>query len=127
MFNIYYYYFRCPWQPNVICSGGGTADRCIRIWNSNNGSLMNTVDTKSQVCSLVFAPEYKELVSAHGYAHNQVTIWKYPTMVSIGFLFNKSYIFINNSILSYRPKLLNCLDTPKESYICQFPLMQLLS
>lgn len=42
---------------------------------------MNTVDTKSQVCSLVWANEYKELVSAHGYANNEVTIWKYPTMV----------------------------------------------
>jgi len=71
----------CPWQPNVLASGGGTADRTIRIWNSNNGTLMNTVDTKSQVCSLVWANEYKELVSAHGYANNEVTIWKYPTMV----------------------------------------------
>ena len=42
---------------------------------------MNTIDTKSQVCSLVWANEYKELVSAHGYANNEVTIWKYPTMV----------------------------------------------
>ena len=76
-----YFSQRCPWQPNILASGGGTADRTIRIWNCNNGTLMNTVDTKSQVCSLVWANEYKELVSAHGYANNEVTIWKYPTMV----------------------------------------------
>jgi len=34
-----------------------------------------------KVCSLVWAPEYKELVSAHGYANNEVIIWKYPGMV----------------------------------------------
>jgi len=70
----------CPWQGSILASGGGTADRCIRIWNSSNGSLLNTVDTKSQVCSLVWAPEYKELVSAHGYANNEISIWKYPSM-----------------------------------------------
>ena len=69
---------------SILASGGGTADRCIRIWNSSNGSLLNTVDTKSQVCSLVWAPEYKELVSAHGYANNEISIWKYPSMVSKG-------------------------------------------
>jgi len=70
----------CPWQPNILASGGGTADRCIRLWNGSNGTLLNTIDTKSQVCSLLWASQYKELVSAHGYAHNGVTIWKYPSM-----------------------------------------------
>ena len=42
---------------------------------------MNTVDTKSQVCSLLWSNEYKEIVSAHGFANNEVTIWKYPSMV----------------------------------------------
>jgi len=70
----------CPWQPNILASGGGTADRTIRIWNASNGSLVNTVDTKSQVCSLLWASEYKELISSHGYANNEVVIWRYPQM-----------------------------------------------
>ena len=74
--------FSCCFSGSILASGGGTADRCIRIWNSSSGSLLNTVDTKSQVCSLVWAPEYKELVSAHGYANNEISIWKYPSMVS---------------------------------------------
>lgn len=71
----------CPWQPNVLATGGGTADRCIKFWNINSGTCTNSVDTKSQVCSLLFSKEYKELISAHGYANNQLTIWKYPSMV----------------------------------------------
>lgn len=31
----------------------------------------------------MFAPNYKELVSAHGYAHNNVVIWKYPTLTKV--------------------------------------------
>ncbi|XP_065362072.1 cell division cycle protein 20 homolog [Calliphora vicina] len=71
----------CPWQPNVLASGGGTADRCIKFWNVNNGSLINSVDSKSQVCALLWSRNFKELISAHGFANNQLTIWKYPSMV----------------------------------------------
>uniref|UniRef100_UPI003AAAD3DC cell division cycle protein 20 homolog n=1 Tax=Centroberyx gerrardi TaxID=166262 RepID=UPI003AAAD3DC len=70
----------CPWQPHILASGGGTSDRHIRIWNVNSGSCISSLDTQSQISSLVFAPNYKELVSAHGYAHNNVVIWKYPSL-----------------------------------------------
>lgn len=46
----------CPWQPHVLASGGGTADRCIRFWNCNSGVLLNTVDTRSQVCQFLLLP-----------------------------------------------------------------------
>lgn len=39
----------CPWQSNLLASGGGTADRRIRFWNCNNGVCLKDVDTKSQV------------------------------------------------------------------------------
>lgn len=71
----------CPWQANVLATGGGTADRCIKFWNVSNGTCTSSVDTKSQVCSLLFSNHYKELISAHGYANNQLTVWKYPSMV----------------------------------------------
>lgn len=70
----------CPWQPNVLASGGGTADRHIRFWNANTGSCLSSVDTNSQVCALLWSKEYKELVSGHGFSQNQLTIWKYPAM-----------------------------------------------
>ncbi|XP_031636529.1 cell division cycle protein 20 homolog isoform X3 [Contarinia nasturtii] len=70
----------CPWQPNVLASGGGTADRCIKFWNVNNGTLIDSIDSKSQVCSLLWSKTYKEIISAHGFANNQLTIWKYPSM-----------------------------------------------
>ncbi|XP_057318779.1 cell division cycle protein 20 homolog [Microplitis mediator] len=73
----------CPWQTNVLASGGGTADRTIRFWNCNNGTCLNTIDTKSQVCSLLWSTTYKEIVSGHGYAQNQLTIWKYPSMTKV--------------------------------------------
>lgn len=39
----------CPWQPHLLASGGGTADRHIRFWNCSTGQCVDSVDTKSQV------------------------------------------------------------------------------
>eukprot|EP00112_Aurelia_sp_Birch-Aquarium-sp1_P016111 Seg3620.2 transcript_id=Seg3620.2/GoldUCD/mRNA.D3Y31 product="Cell division cycle protein 20" protein_id=Seg3620.2/GoldUCD/D3Y31 len=70
----------CPWQVSTLATGGGSADRCIRFWNVNTGNCLNSVDTKSQVCGIVWSKRYKELVSGHGYSQNQLTVWKYPSM-----------------------------------------------
>lgn len=39
----------CPWQPSLLASGGGTADRKIRFWNANTGTCISDIDTQSQV------------------------------------------------------------------------------
>ncbi|XP_063048683.1 cell division cycle protein 20 homolog [Engraulis encrasicolus] len=73
----------CPWQANVLASGGGTSDRHIRIWNVNSGSCISSLDTHSQISSLMFVPNYKELVSSHGFAHDNIIIWKYPSLSKV--------------------------------------------
>ncbi|XP_054707821.1 cell division cycle protein 20 homolog [Uloborus diversus] len=73
----------CPWQPNILASGGGTADRHIRFWNCNLGSCLNSIDAKSQVCSILWSKEYKEIISGHGFANNELIIWKYPSMTKV--------------------------------------------
>eukprot|EP01134_Creolimax_fragrantissima_P007897 CFRG7897T1 len=73
----------CPWQPKLLASGGGTADRHIRFWNSATGVQTNSIDTKSQVCSLLWSKTHKELVSSHGFSQNQLCIWKYPSLVKV--------------------------------------------
>ena len=70
----------CPWQQNLLASGGGTADRTIRFWNSKTGACLNSVDTKSQVCALQWSKHTKELVSSHGFSQNQLIVWSYPTV-----------------------------------------------
>ncbi len=33
-----------------------------------------------QVCALLWSKDYRELVSSHGFAHYQLTLWKYPSL-----------------------------------------------
>ncbi|XP_028937516.1 cell division cycle protein 20 homolog [Ornithorhynchus anatinus] len=73
----------CPWQSNVLATGGGTSDRHIRIWNVCSGACLSAVDAHSQVCSILWSSHYKELISGHGFAQNQLVIWKYPTMTKV--------------------------------------------
>lgn len=72
-----------PWKPNLLATGGGTADRHIKIWNVNNGSCLYSVDAKSQVCAILWSKEYQELISAHGYSKNELIVWKYPGVTKI--------------------------------------------
>jgi cell division cycle 20, cofactor of APC complex len=72
-----------PHERRLLATGGGTADRCIKFWNSQTGALLNSIDTGSQVCALLWNPFEKEILSGHGYARNQICLWKYPSMAKI--------------------------------------------
>ncbi|XP_042011551.1 protein FIZZY-RELATED 3-like [Salvia splendens] len=75
-----------PHQNGLLASGGGTADRCIRFWNTTSGNQLNSVDTGSQVCNLAWSKNVNEIVSTHGYSQNQIMVWKYPTMSKVATL-----------------------------------------
>ncbi len=69
-----------PWKRGVLASGGGKKDHSIKFWNTENGTLINSYDTGSQVCQLIWNKYEKELISSHGYSKNQISIWSYPKM-----------------------------------------------
>jgi cell division cycle 20-like protein 1, cofactor of APC complex len=104
------------WSPHhhgLLVSGGGTADRCIRFWNTLTGQPMQCVDTGkicimtnfigqrmngisnwlsgSQVCNLAWSKHSSELVSTHGYSQNQILVWKYPSLTQVAKLTGHSY------------------------------------
>ncbi|KAH3743454.1 anaphase promoting complex protein [Pelomyxa schiedti] len=74
----------CPWEPNILATGGGYADKCIRIWNTSTGSCLQCITTNSQVTSIMWSVEYQELISSHGAPDCQLSLWKYPTMEKVG-------------------------------------------
>ncbi|KAI1317252.1 ubiquitin-protein transferase activating protein [Mortierella claussenii] len=70
----------CPWQNNLLASGGGTYDKQIHFWNTTTGARVNTLNTGSQVTSIVWSTEYKEFMSSHGYPDNNISVYGYPSM-----------------------------------------------
>ncbi|MCQ2819706.1 MAG: hypothetical protein MJ252_20770 [archaeon] len=80
-----------PHQNHILVSGGGTADRTIRFWNTSTLTQINKVDTGSQVCNLVFSKTVNELVSTHGFSLNQIIVWKADQMTKIATLTGHTY------------------------------------
>ena len=71
----------CPWQLNLLATGGGSYDRHIHFWNTTTGARVNSIDTGSQVTSLRWSNHYREIVSSSGFPDNSLSIWSYPTLV----------------------------------------------
>jgi len=61
----------CPFQRNLLASGGG------------NGARLNSVETGSQVCALLWNKNEYELFSSHGFSENPLILWKYPSMAKM--------------------------------------------
>ncbi|KAK1274511.1 Protein FIZZY-RELATED 1 [Acorus gramineus] len=81
----------CPFECNTLASGGGTADRCIKIWNAQTGQCNVSIDSEAQslfmflqVCGLEWNRHRKEILSGHGYGRNNLCLRKYPSMSKIG-------------------------------------------
>ncbi|KAG2193775.1 hypothetical protein INT47_006057 [Mucor saturninus] len=83
------------WSPHkrgVLVSGGGTADKTIKFWNTITGSLTSSHDTGSQVCNIGWSKKSDDIVSTHGYSSNAVTssnqviVWKADQMQKIATL-----------------------------------------
>ena len=66
-----------PHQRGLLASGGGTADRSIRFWNTRENVSLQCMDTGSQVCNLAWSKNVNEIVSTHGGRQNEVAIWRY--------------------------------------------------
>lgn len=73
----------CPWQSKFLATGGGSHDRTIRFWDTTNGTNLHSVDSGSQVTSIVFSKDSRELVTSHGFAENQLIFWRYPSMTKV--------------------------------------------
>ncbi|KAK3183311.1 hypothetical protein Dsin_030597 [Dipteronia sinensis] len=72
----------CPHQFNVLASGGGTKDGCIKIWNAQKGKCLHSI------CGLEWNRHHKEILSGHGFSvsgdDNKLCLWEYPSMTKIG-------------------------------------------
>ncbi|KAA8533941.1 hypothetical protein F0562_031458 [Nyssa sinensis] len=78
----------CPYHSDVLASGGGTLDGCIKIWNIQKGLCINSIDTQAQVCGLEWNRHHKEILSGHGFSRgnhgNHLCLWRYPSMSKVG-------------------------------------------
>jgi cell division cycle protein 20 (cofactor of APC complex) len=73
----------CPWNLNLLATGGGTSDKHVHFWNTTTTARLHSIYTGSQVSSIVWSTQYKELVTSHGLPNNQLSVWEYPTLKKV--------------------------------------------
>ncbi|XP_009988788.1 PREDICTED: cell division cycle protein 20 homolog B [Tauraco erythrolophus] len=77
----------CPWQSEVLATGGGMKDGILRVWDINREKIIQSAATDSQICSLLWLPKTSELMTGQGLPGNQVKIWKYPVLINASELY----------------------------------------
>ncbi|KAI8897392.1 WD40-repeat-containing domain protein [Globomyces pollinis-pini] len=70
----------CPWQPDMIATGGGTDDERLLFHDTNTGKLLKSTHTGNQICGIVWSKHYKELLTAHQGIEGHLRIWNFPKM-----------------------------------------------
>ncbi|CAI4062076.1 hypothetical protein SKDZ_07G2510 [Saccharomyces kudriavzevii ZP591] len=82
------------WSPHkrgILATGGGTADRKLKIWNVNTSTKMSDIDSGSQICNMVWSKNTNELVTSHGYSKYNLTLWDCSSMDPIAILKGHSF------------------------------------
>ncbi|KAF7683236.1 Fizzy-related like protein [Astathelohania contejeani] len=63
-----------PTNPRLLLSGGGTADKTIKMWDTGlSEPLLRSIDSGSQVCGLHWCKD-NQVISTHGYSQNDARI-----------------------------------------------------
>lgn len=93
----------CPYQHNLLATGGGSSDKNIHFWNSANGARINTIETHLQISSLNWGYSNGtglEIVATHGFPTNNISLFNYPTLQKTGEIHQAHDFRILNGCLS---------------------------
>lgn len=80
-----------PHRQGILATGGGTADRTLKLWNVNTSSKLNDVDTGSQVCNMIWSTNTDEIVTSHGYSKYNLTVWDSQSLEPLAVLKGHSF------------------------------------
>ena len=97
------------WSPHAhgqLVSGGGTADKTIRFWDTNTLSSLGKINVGSQVCGLHWSSLANEIVSTHGFSQNHVKIWDAKTRGCVAVLCGHTSRILNFAVSPDERKIL---------------------
>lgn len=101
----------CPWSKSLLATGGGSKDRSIKFWHVNTGTLVNQIQTKGQVTSLIWSKRYKQLIATFGFGDTEeptlLTMYDFPSL--------KPLLKVTSPVPI---RALSAVSCPSESSIC---------
>jgi len=73
----------CPWKSHLIATGSGKADGTVKTWDVHSGRITESVETCSQVSSVIWHEDKKLLLASHD---EMISAWKLPGFRKAGTL-----------------------------------------
>lgn len=70
----------CPWNHNLLATGGGKDDKKINFWRINTRTRIKTIQCDSPITSIHWSKHFRQFVSTHGHPKNHITVWDYPSL-----------------------------------------------
>ncbi|KAL0940604.1 meiosis-specific apc c activator protein ama1 [Colletotrichum truncatum] len=78
----------CPWQNNLIATGGGSSDKCIHFWHATTGVPLATIAVSAQVTSLIWSKTRPEIAATFGFATPdhpyRIAVFSWPSCKQVG-------------------------------------------
>ncbi|KAI9680219.1 MAG: hypothetical protein M1829_001456 [Trizodia sp. TS-e1964] len=72
----------CPWQSELIATGGGSTDRAVHFYHTTSGACLATINVYAQVTAVIWSTTRREILVTMGYAqpeHNiRMAVFSWP-------------------------------------------------
>ena len=103
-----------PHHANVLATGGGTTDRHLRLLSTHptTPALLAAVDTRSQVCSMLWSSQHDQIVTSHGYTDNQLCLWDVKGRAGTGGLVKRC------EMSGHQARVLHTALSPDGTMVC---------
>lgn len=74
----------CPWQRNLLITGGFEGDQTLRVFNTYTGLLLNSVKMKGPCFNVIWSKITKELVISIESVRDRLFVYSYPDLKVVG-------------------------------------------
>ncbi|KAK1520835.1 WD repeat domain-containing protein [Colletotrichum costaricense] len=82
----------CPWQNELVATGGGLGDKCIHFFHTTSSTPLATIDVGAQVTSLIWSTTRREIAATFGYSHGyaqtehpyRLIVFSWPSCRQVG-------------------------------------------
>lgn len=72
----------CPWNSNILATGGGTEDNNVIIWDVNKLSAIAKYNTTSQITGIKWSAYTKQFVISQGFGGNRASVYEFNTQTN---------------------------------------------